>query len=217
MSGAEENLLCYSRDMYYGENIFVHEFSHTLKQMGIESVDPAFQGRLQAAYDHAMSAGLWKDTYTATNAEEYWAEGVQSYFNVNRDMPANTREALATYDPDLYALADKIFGTVDWIPSCPPLTDLPSQTGTLNDEMWYIPYSLGTLNVGDVITASADVTSGDITLYLNLFLPSGEQVAFDTNLTYTVTESGEYRLDVVRESGTTGTYSMTYGINAPAP
>ena len=30
-----------------------------------------------------IKTDLWKNTYAATNREEYWGEGVQSYFNTN--------------------------------------------------------------------------------------------------------------------------------------
>lgn len=46
-SGAEENLLCYPSDTYVGENIFVHEFGHTIKEMGIETVDKGFRAKVQ--------------------------------------------------------------------------------------------------------------------------------------------------------------------------
>ena len=51
------------------------------------------------AYKKAMDKGLWKDTYAATNHSEYWAEGVQSYFDCNNPPnkgvhnDINTREA----------------------------------------------------------------------------------------------------------------------------
>ena len=57
-----------------------------------------------------MAAGKWKDTYAATNIEEYWAEGVQDWFNVNAEVPkpdgkhnqVNTRKELKAYDRGLY-------------------------------------------------------------------------------------------------------------------
>ena len=130
VSGAEENLLCYVQDVYRGENIFVHEFSHTLKDFGINRVDLNFQSQLQALYDSAMAEGRWVGTYAATNPEEYWAEGVQSYFNVNINMPANTRTELQSYDPQFFALLDGVFGGSTWQPSC-------GCTATLNNTAVY--------------------------------------------------------------------------------
>jgi hypothetical protein len=126
-SGAEENLLCYRTDRYRGENTFVHEFSHTIKRLGIQTIDREFRVRVQQAYEHARAAGLWANTYSMANPEEYWAEGVQSYFDANRrvDPPngihnaVNTRVKLKDYDPELFGLIDRAFGGTPWRPHCP--------------------------------------------------------------------------------------------------
>jgi hypothetical protein len=127
VSGAEENLLCYPDDPYLGENIFLHEFAHTLKDMGVARVDPTFNQGLQLAFEAAQAGGLWADTYALTNHEEYWAEGVQDFFNTNLEsIPANgihnevnTRAELKTYDPTLYAMIDTVFNGFKWTPTCP--------------------------------------------------------------------------------------------------
>jgi alpha-glucosidase len=139
VSGAEENLLCYplsssnisapddpTTDRYHGENIFVHELSHTIKQMGIEAINPQFRQRVQNAYQHAQDSGLWHDTYSMQDAEEYWAEGVESYFDANLFVhppngihnEINTRAKLKQYDPQLYDLIDEIFHGGSWRPPC---------------------------------------------------------------------------------------------------
>lgn len=116
-SGAEENLLKLPKDHYHGENILLHEFAHTLHLMAIVDLDPKFNSKLEAAYKAAISKGLWKETYAATNSREYWAEGVQSWFNVNRQSTPpngvhnhiNTHEELKEYDPALYSLIELWF------------------------------------------------------------------------------------------------------------
>lgn len=126
-SGAEENLLCYPTDRYRGENIFVHEFSHTIKALGLQAIDPGFRMKAQQAYEHAKAAGLWANTYSLVNAEEYWAEGVESYFDVNKIVdPPNgihnaigTRAKLKDYDPALFELIDQAFHATSWRPRCP--------------------------------------------------------------------------------------------------
>jgi len=126
-SGAEENLLCYPTDRYRGENIFVHELSHSIKKLGLEALDPGFGARVVQAYDHARLTGLWARTYSMANAEEYWAEGVQSYFDANSsaDPPngihnaINTRAKLKDYDPALFAVIDGAFAGAAWRPRCP--------------------------------------------------------------------------------------------------
>jgi len=124
-TAGEENLLCLSNDRYLGENILVHELAHGIHLIGITSLDPGFNERLQALYDAAMNAGLWADTYAATNRGEYWAEGVQSWLDTNQRPQAgihneiDTREELRAYDPSLAALIEEYLGDGSWRPTCP--------------------------------------------------------------------------------------------------
>jgi hypothetical protein len=119
VSGAEENLLCYPGDPYSTENILIHEFGHAMHEMGLSTADPTFDPRLREAFEHARKAGLWKGTYAATNRNEYWAEGVQSWFDTNRENDSqhnhvNTREELKAYDPALAELLKEVFGDGSW-------------------------------------------------------------------------------------------------------
>ena len=119
VSCGEENLLNYQGDPYSTENILVHEFAHAIHQMGLNTVDPSFEDRLQAMFDAAVEKGLWKDTYAITNKAEYWAEGTQSWFDTNRANDdqhnhVDTRDKLKAYDPSLAALLTEIFGDTDW-------------------------------------------------------------------------------------------------------
>ena len=114
-SCAEENLLAYDGDPYDTENILIHEFAHNMHLRGLTNVDPTFDTRLKAAFDAAMKAGLWKGAYASTNHHEYWAEGVQSWFDNNRENDAqhnhvNTRDELIAYDAQLAALCREVFG-----------------------------------------------------------------------------------------------------------
>lgn len=118
-SCGEENLLNLKGDRYRNENILIHEFGHAIHRFGVGGVDRAFDARLKETYTRAVDKGLWKNTYAATNHSEYWAEGVQSYFDCNNPPNAshnqvNTREELAEYDPDLYKLIDESFGRNPW-------------------------------------------------------------------------------------------------------
>lgn len=119
VSCGEENLLGYRGDPYAIENILIHEFGHAIHDMGLTTVDPTFNPRLVQAYESAMKKGLWKGKYAATNHHEYWAEGVQSWFDTNRhdDHDHNhvdTREELEEYDPDLARLVKEVFRRTDW-------------------------------------------------------------------------------------------------------
>ena len=113
-SCGEENLLNLKGDRYFNENILIHEFAHCVHNQGLRTVDPTFDRRLRACYSRAMEKKLWEKTYAATNAGEYWAEAVQSYFDCNAPPGGvhndiNTREKLARYDPELFALIDEVF------------------------------------------------------------------------------------------------------------
>jgi hypothetical protein len=62
---------------------------------------------------------LWKDAYAASNKNEYWAEGVQSWFDTNRENDnqhnhINTRAELKEYDTGLAALLKEVFGDKSW-------------------------------------------------------------------------------------------------------
>ncbi len=121
---AEENILCYERDGWHGENILVHEFGHAIKGTGFQSLDPSFAGRVQTAFDDAIAAGKYAGQYAATNAEEYWAEGMQNYFNVhqmNDPGDIHTKADLAAYDPELFAILDDKFHAVRLPATCPRL------------------------------------------------------------------------------------------------
>lgn len=114
-SCGEENLLALKGDPYHAENILIHEFAHNIHLRGMIVVDPTFDERLKAAYERAMKAGLWKTKYASVNHAEYFAEGVQSWFNNNRPPDhdhnhVDTRKELREYDPGLAELCEEVFG-----------------------------------------------------------------------------------------------------------
>ena len=120
-SGAEENLLRMDNDPYKGEDIAIHEFAHGFHLIGVRRGAPAIYEEIRSAYNQALAEGLWKNTYSASNYHEYFAEGVQSWFNVNATSNridggpdgvhnhVGTREALKVYDPRLYNILSKLF------------------------------------------------------------------------------------------------------------
>jgi len=117
-SCGEENLLAFAGDPYSTENIFIHEFAHNIHLRGMTRVDPGFDGRVKAAHSAAMTAGLWKGKYASVNHHEYFAEGVQSWFDNNRENDhdhnhVNTRAELLEYDPALAALCREVFGDTE--------------------------------------------------------------------------------------------------------
>jgi len=116
-SCAEENILAYQIDKYHAEDILIHEFAHAIHCIGIIQVDSTFDDRLQKLYEQAKARGILAGTYRETDRMEYFAEGVQDWFNVNAEMPhtdgkhnwCNTREELQVFDPDLYNLIAEFF------------------------------------------------------------------------------------------------------------
>lgn len=120
-SCAEENVLAYQIDKYHAEDILIHEFAHSIHLIGISQVEPDINDRLQALLDNAIEKGLWTNTYRTTDIIEYFAEGVQDWFNVNAEMDhpdgkhnyVNTREELKERDPGLYELISKYFPATD--------------------------------------------------------------------------------------------------------
>ncbi len=111
---AEENLLGYPGTRYYGENILVHEFSHAIMGGGIRAADPKLHGEILEAYKEAMAKGLWKGHYGSTNANEYWAEGTQTWFWSNYEFTdggrtIQTPEDLKSYDPKLFELLSRVY------------------------------------------------------------------------------------------------------------
>lgn len=118
-SCGEENLLAYEGDPYPTENILIHELAHNIHLRGMTNVDPTFDSRVKAAYDAAMSEGLWKGKYASVNHHEYFAEAVQSWFDDNRENDhdhnhVNTRAELIDYDPRLAGLCREVFGDTEF-------------------------------------------------------------------------------------------------------
>ena len=119
VSCGEENLLQFRGDPYATENILIHEFAHAIHEMGLRSTDPTFDDRLGATFIAAMEEGLWDGAYASSNRMEYWAEGVQSWFDTNRENDnqhnhVDTRDELKEYDPRLASLLEEIFGDKAW-------------------------------------------------------------------------------------------------------
>ena len=89
----------------YGENMLVKEFAKAIRTMvatrpfdpnfeksrdkqqyelyGVERVDERFMKKLVELYNNAMDKGLFNKTAPSMNPIEYFAEGVQSWFDCN--------------------------------------------------------------------------------------------------------------------------------------
>ncbi len=142
-TGSVENLLQKQSDPWFGELIFLHELAHSYFEFGIESLEggPQHRQTLNQRYQEAMQAGLWSKTYAATNANEYWAETVQSWFNNNiaKDPPngihnnISTRSKLETYDPKMAAYIAQFFDATPWPAYCSTTGGRPWKDPTPKD------------------------------------------------------------------------------------
>ena len=119
VSCTEENLLNYPGDTASTGYQLIHEFSHTVHHIGLKTVDPTFDNRLNIAYEAAMEQGLWQGTYSSRDRSEYWAQGAWYYFNGrtngHRSQAARTWGELQNYDPALAALLIEIYGDSEWV------------------------------------------------------------------------------------------------------
>lgn len=131
---AEESILCNRQlDRWRGEGICVHEYAHTISAAGLFRADPTFQGRLSDAYEDAVESGRFANTYALENLQEYWAEGVQSWYNTNLEaIPSNgihneidKRAELETYDPVLYDLIAELLPANNEFQDCYADVPLP--------------------------------------------------------------------------------------------
>lgn len=119
VSCGEENLLGLPGDPYAKENILIHEFAHAIHQMALIQLDNSFQSQIEECFKNSIDHNIWEGTYASTNVNEYWAEGVQSWFNTNRENDRdhawiNTREELKKADPQLANLIEKTLGNSEW-------------------------------------------------------------------------------------------------------
>jgi len=112
-SCGEENLLRLPSDRYRGGNdICIHEFSHAIMGFGFGNVQ---RRAIRDQYERAMRSGLWRGSYAATNAAEYWAELSAWYFGfhgsrrIEGQLPGDGPEGLRSYDPEGYFLLDRLY------------------------------------------------------------------------------------------------------------
>jgi hypothetical protein len=142
----EENVLGLANDPLAGKSMVVSSFARAIHQVaGLRPVDPDFENRrekqqyelrvkridilfdqqLQKLHDAALAKRRWHGTAAARDRTEYWAAGVEAYFDAagsgtapaGADRPITTREELQAYDPELYALVDETMAYrehVDW-------------------------------------------------------------------------------------------------------
>ena len=111
-SCGEENLLKLKTDHYYGRDICAHEFSHAIRNEGMPLDMVTLFNR---QYQRSLANGLWKGAYSASNADEYFAELTMWYYGTHGDLnmtgpkPDDGPEGFKKYDPEAYALFDDFY------------------------------------------------------------------------------------------------------------
>lgn len=96
-----------------GENVCVHELSHTFMNVGL--TDAEREAIRQRFAQVSADPGVWAGTFALTNADEFWAEATQAYFCANPEVAnfnhngVNCAEELAAADPDTYLLVDTVY------------------------------------------------------------------------------------------------------------
>jgi hypothetical protein len=118
----EENLLGYPGTMYFGWNLLVHEFAHSI-HVSVRRLDPKLYKEIQVAYDDAMAKKMYRyangtRSGGVNTVDEYFAEGTQYWFwdNTSKVLVANGVEQtvwspddLQRYDPKLYSILSRVY------------------------------------------------------------------------------------------------------------
>ena len=115
-SCGEENLTMVDDKSYSMENILIHEFGHSIMNIGMSPED---RKRVCECYEKARSKEMYsRDIYMISNEDEYWAEGCQSWFDASIRSDVNdghnTREKLKQHDPDLCSILAETLGDGSW-------------------------------------------------------------------------------------------------------
>jgi len=125
--GGEENVLCLPQDRYRGDDIFFHESAHNVAEVALAGgAIPGMYRRIGYAYSAALRAGKLNRVYGRTDQREYWAEGMQSFFNNHPDANppdgthnhVNTRAELRTYDNRLFNLIREVYPCMNYYTQC---------------------------------------------------------------------------------------------------
>jgi hypothetical protein len=119
---AEENVLGYPGTAYFGENMLVHQFAHTI-YASVRNVDPTLSDELEVAFKEATAKKMYRDARGQRNnamdsIDEYWAMGTQWWFWTNYPQVfvahgvAQTvwsPDELERYDPRLYSILARVY------------------------------------------------------------------------------------------------------------
>ncbi len=118
----EENLVEGGPDAYgEGYNVGLHELAHTIHLKGLGGAERETVETLYAA--RVTAGGPWTESYGASNAQEYYAQGTNCFFGANGRVGNNGPEWLETNDAELYTFLVSIYGA-------PPRAQAPVAAAT---------------------------------------------------------------------------------------
>lgn len=119
---SERNALGLSNDLFnrgkdHGENVCLHEMAHLVMNVGMSDSDV---NEIHIRYEEVMNGDLWtkangSPTYARENADEFWAELTQVYFNANYSIDFHTHngingsDQLKEYDPKSFSLINNTY------------------------------------------------------------------------------------------------------------
>ncbi len=115
-----ENIVCLKNVKYKQESIFVHEFAHTIREVGLLLGNPELYNALDPLYEIYKEKLGDQCNYTyacQNNGIEMWAEATQTWFGVTTRSDVNqsisTIEEIKQIKNDhasLYDLLNKVYG-----------------------------------------------------------------------------------------------------------
>ena len=101
----------------------IHEFAHAIHSAIRDAPGGgAFDARLDALYQAALDAGLWRNAYPSRNYREYWAETVTFWFHEYIETYTEAHGMrLEDYDPEIAKLIVETFTENAYVPDyCKP-------------------------------------------------------------------------------------------------
>lgn len=116
-SVGEENITMVDDARYRQESILVHELAHAVMNLGLLARPE--RKAILSAYKNAVEKQLHNpESYLMSNADEYWAEGSQAWFDatVRLDVTAGMtrREEVQKCDPHLATALQSVWGEGSW-------------------------------------------------------------------------------------------------------
>jgi len=129
------NLVKSELDPYGDETILVHEFGHTLMNVGLAAGSDAemqLYAKIADAYVNYLATVCNGDpgtAYSCSNQDEMWAEATQGWFNATCRTDVNpgltTPDDIKQNAPKLYDILTNVYGAAETVTKFPPYNGCP--------------------------------------------------------------------------------------------